>query len=114
MFAGGSSTTAVFRSVEFFATYHRFSVTGKLRIESNRLSRCNHTAFHLEKLRDSARAHEYAVTATNRVDVLGTLGDPLELWYTFKGEILEDAKKCTAERPKPRVGFVSGETQEST
>ncbi|KAG0729603.1 Transmembrane protein 189 [Chionoecetes opilio] len=33
-----------------------------------------------KKLKDLTCAHEYAVAVSNRFDVLGALGDPVELW----------------------------------
>ncbi|KAG0724486.1 hypothetical protein GWK47_040491 [Chionoecetes opilio] len=35
---------------------------------------------------------------SNRFDVLGALGDPVELWDTFKRETLQAAKECIGER----------------
>ncbi|MEL6802745.1 MAG: reverse transcriptase domain-containing protein, partial [Bacteroidota bacterium] len=100
----------VFRSAEFFATDHRLVVaTLKLHVKSRRIPRCNDTAFHLEKLKDPTCAHEYAVTVSNRFNVLSTLEDPVELWDTFKRETLEAAKECIGERPRSRGGFVSEE-----
>ncbi|KAG0727072.1 hypothetical protein GWK47_035398 [Chionoecetes opilio] len=72
----------------------------------------NHTVFHLEKLKDLTCAHEYAVAVSNRFDVLGALGDPVELWDTFKRETLQAVKECIGERPRSRRGFVSTETLE--
>ncbi|KAG0730330.1 Conserved oligomeric Golgi complex subunit 4 [Chionoecetes opilio] len=78
----------VYRSAEFFGTDHRLVVaTLKLHVKSRRISRGNHTVFHLEKLKDLTCAHEYAVAVSNRFDVLGALRDPVELWDTFKREI---------------------------
>ncbi|KAG0710377.1 Craniofacial development protein 2 [Chionoecetes opilio] len=103
----------VYRSAEFFGTDHRFVVaTLKLHVKSRRISRGNHTVFHLEKLKDLTCVHEYAVAVSNRFDVLGALGDPVELWDTFKRETLQAAKECIGERPRSRRGFVSTETLE--
>ncbi|KAG0710017.1 hypothetical protein GWK47_023656 [Chionoecetes opilio] len=66
----------------------------------------------IEKLKDLTCAHEYAVAVSNRFDVLGALGDPVELWDTFKRETLQAAKECIGERPRSRRGFVSTETLE--
>ncbi|KAG0720830.1 Organic cation transporter protein [Chionoecetes opilio] len=77
-----------------------------------RISRGNHTVFHLEKLKDLTCAHEYTVAVSNRFDVLGALEDPEELWDTFKRETLQTAKECIGERPRSRHGFVSTETLE--
>ncbi|KAG0713018.1 X-linked retinitis pigmentosa GTPase regulator-interacting protein 1 [Chionoecetes opilio] len=49
---------------------------------------------------------------SNQFDVLGALGDPVELWDTFKRETLQAAKECIGERPRSRRGFVSTETLE--
>ena len=104
----------VFRSAEFFATDHRLVVaTLKLHVKSRRIPRCNHTVFHLEKLKDLTCAHEYAVTVSNRFEVLDTLEDPVELWDTFKRETLEAARGCIGERPRSRGGFASAETLDS-
>ncbi|KAG0721658.1 Ribulose-phosphate 3-epimerase [Chionoecetes opilio] len=65
-----------------------------------------------KKLKDLTCAHEYAVAVSNRFDVLGALGDPVELWDTFKRETLQAAKECIGERPRSRRGFVSTETLE--
>ncbi|KAG0711895.1 LINE-1 retrotransposable element ORF2 protein [Chionoecetes opilio] len=101
------------RSAEFFGTDHKLVVaTLKLHVKSRRISRGNHTVFHLEKLKDLTCAHEYAVAVSNRFDVLGALGDPVELWDTFKRETLQAAKECIGERPRSRRGFVSTETLE--
>ncbi|KAG0712588.1 Craniofacial development protein 2 [Chionoecetes opilio] len=79
----------VYRSAEFFGTDHRLVVTTlKLHVKSRRISRGNHTVFHLEKLKDLTCAHEYAVAVSNRFDVLGALGDPVEPWDIFKRETL--------------------------
>ncbi|KAG0730476.1 Transposon TX1 uncharacterized protein [Chionoecetes opilio] len=103
----------VYRSAEFFGTDHRLVVaTLKLHVKSRRISRGNHTVFHHEKLKDLTCAHEYAVAVSNRFDVLGALGDPVELWDTFKRETLQAAKECIGERPRSRRGFVSTETLE--
>ncbi|KAG0713853.1 hypothetical protein GWK47_015271 [Chionoecetes opilio] len=103
----------VYRSAEFFGTDHRLVVaTLKLHVKSRRISRGNHTVFHLEKLKDLTCAHEYAVAVSNRFDVLGALGDPVELWDTFKRETLQAAKECIGERPRSRRDFVSTETLE--
>ncbi|KAG0727408.1 Craniofacial development protein 2 [Chionoecetes opilio] len=104
----------VYWSAEFFGTDHRLvAATLKLHVKSRRISRGNHTVFHLEKLKDLTCAHEYAVAVSNRFDVLGALGDPVELWDTFKRETLQAAKECIGERhPRSRRGFVSTETLE--
>ncbi|KAG0729261.1 Retrovirus-related Pol polyprotein from type-2 retrotransposable element R2DM [Chionoecetes opilio] len=103
----------VYWSAEFFGTDHRLVVaTLKLHVKSRRISRSNHTVFHLEKLKDLTCAHEYAVAVSNRFDVLGALGNPVELWVTFKRETLQAAKECIGERPRSRRGFVSTETLE--
>ncbi|KAG0729222.1 hypothetical protein GWK47_030777 [Chionoecetes opilio] len=100
----------VYRSAEFFGTGHRLVVaTLKLHVKSRRISRGNHSVF---QLKDLTCAHEYAVAVSNRFDVLGALGDPVELWDTFKRETLQAAKECIGERPMPRRGFVSTETLE--
>ena len=93
---GGSARTACFfRSAKFFATDHRLVVaTLKLHIKSRKPSRCGHTVFHLEKLKDLTCAQEYTVTVSNWFGVLDTLEDPEELWDTFKRETLEAAKEC--------------------
>ena len=44
--------------------------------------------------------------------MLGTLEDPIELWDTFKREILQAAKDCIGERPRSRSGFASEEALE--
>ncbi|KAG0722293.1 Craniofacial development protein 2 [Chionoecetes opilio] len=60
----------VYRSAEFFGTDHRLVVaTLKLHVKSRRISRGNHTVFHLEKLKDLTCAHEYAVTVSNRMSL---------------------------------------------
>ena len=80
----------VYRSAEFFATDHRLVVaTFKLHVKSRKISRCDHNVFHPEKLNDSPCAHDYAVTVSNRFEVLDALKDLIELWDTFKRETLE-------------------------
>ncbi|KAG0714738.1 hypothetical protein GWK47_013555 [Chionoecetes opilio] len=102
-----------YRSAEFFGTDLRLVVaTLKLHVKSRRIARGNHTMFHLEKLKDLTCAHEYAVAVSNRFDVLGALGDPVDLWDTLKRETLQAAKECIGERPRSRRGFVSTETLE--
>ncbi len=103
----------VFWSAEFFATDHILVATLNLHMKSRRISRCDNIMFHLEKLKDLSCAHEYAVTVSNRFNVLGTLGDTVELWDTFNRETLEAAKECTGERPRSRCGFASEETLEN-
>ena len=69
--------------------------------------------FHLEKLKDSSCAHEYVVTFSNLFEVLNTLEDPVELWDTFKHEILEAARGCVGGHPRPWGGFATAETLDS-
>ena len=64
---------------------------------------------HLEKQKDSSCAHEYALTVSNRFEVLDALKNPVELWDTFKRETLEAARGCL----RSRVGFASAETLNS-
>ena len=96
----------VYRSTEFFATNHRLVVAAlKLHVKSRNFPRCDHTVFHLEKLKDLTCAQEYAVTVSNYFGALDTLEDPKELWDTFKRETLEAAKECTEERLRSQNGF---------
>ena len=82
----------VYRSAEFFATDHRLVIASlKIHIEPKKISRCNFPRLNLEKLRDPACAHEYAVAVSNRFGVLDTLEDPEEMWDTFKFGALEPA-----------------------
>ncbi len=53
------------------------------------------------------------MAVSNRIEVLGALEDPVELWDTFKRETLKAAKECIGERPRSRGGFVSAETLEN-
>ena len=62
---------------------------------------------------DLTCTHEYAVTVSNRFEVLDTLEDPEELWDTFKCETLEAAKECIGERPRSQSGFTSVKTMEN-
>ena len=111
---GGSSRSSGFTSDKFFAIDHRLVVvTLKLHVKSRKISRCDHNVFHLEKLKDSSCAHEYAVTVTNRFEVLNALEDSVELWDTFKRETLEAAKGCAVGRPRSWAGFASAETLDS-
>ena len=101
----------VFRSAEFFATNHRLVVaTLELRLRSRNFSRCCRPGLHLEKLKDEACAHEYAVEVSNRFEAFGALEDPVELWDTFNRETLSAAGECLGARPRSRRGFISGET----
>ena len=78
---GGSSRTAgFFWSAEFFVTDHRLLVASlKLHVKSRKPLNCNHTVFHLEKLKDLTCAQEYAVTVFNWFGVLDKLEDSGEL-----------------------------------
>ena len=70
----------VYWSAVFFATDHRLVVaTLKHHVKSRKISRCNHNVFLLEKLKDLSSAHEYAVTVSNRFEVLGALENPVQL-----------------------------------
>ena len=78
----------VYRSTEFFATdYRPVAASLKLHVKSRKPPRCNHTVFHLEKLKDGFGA-------------LDTLEDPEELWDTFKRETLEAVKECIGGAPE--------------
>ena len=102
----------VFQSAEFFATDHRLVLAIlKLHVKSRKPPRCDHTIFHLEKLKDLTCAQEYAVS--NQFGVLNTLEDAVELWGTFKRETLEAAKECIEECMRSRCGFTLVETLES-
>ncbi|KAG0724360.1 hypothetical protein GWK47_005185 [Chionoecetes opilio] len=68
---------------------------------------------NISKLKDLTCAHEYAVAVSNRFNVIGALGDPIELWDTFKRETFQAAKEYIGERPRSRRGFVSTETPEN-
>ena len=115
MLVGESSRSAeFFQSTEFIATDHRLLVALlKLHVKSRKPPRCNHTMFHLEKLKDLTCAQEYAVTVSNRFRALDTLQNPEELWYTFKRETFETAKKCIGEGPRSLSGFTLVDTLES-
>ncbi|XP_045121817.1 uncharacterized protein LOC123510602 [Portunus trituberculatus] len=77
----------VVQSAEFFATDHRLVlVTLKLHVKSRKPPRCDHTVFHLDKLKDLKCAKELAVTVSNRFGMLDTIEDPVELWNTLKCE----------------------------
>ncbi|KAG0721937.1 hypothetical protein GWK47_045438 [Chionoecetes opilio] len=67
--------------------------------------------YHVPKL-VAYKKKKKKIGVSNRFDVLGALGDPLELWDTFKRETLQAAKECIGERPRSRRGFVSMETLE--
>ncbi|XP_037781108.1 uncharacterized protein LOC119577605 [Penaeus monodon] len=101
----------VFRSAEFFATGHRFVVaTLRLSLRSRRILRSYQQVFHLERLKSEEVAQEYAVTVSNRFEVLGTLQDPAELWDTFKWETLSAAEECLGVRLRRRRHVVLDET----
>ena len=53
------------------------------------------------------------MTVSNRLELLDTLENPIQLWNTFKRETLEAAKECVGERPRLRSGFASGDTPDS-
>ena len=99
----------VFRSAEFFATDHRLLATLKLHVNSRKISRSDHNVFHLEKVKDSTCAHEYAVTVLNRFEVLDVLKDLVELWNTFKRETLEAPKGCDKGCPRSRWARFDGD-----
>ena len=69
--------------------------------------------FHLEKLKKDICAHVYAVTVSNRFEVLDALEDPVELWDTLKRENLEAARGCVEGRQRSRGGFASAEMLDS-
>ena len=64
-------------------------------------------------MKDSTCAHEYAVTVSNRSEVLDAIEDPVKLWETFKRETLEAAKWCVGWRPRSQGGIPSAETLDS-
>ena len=104
----------VYRSAEFFTTDHRLVVaTLKIHIRSKKISRCSPPRLHLEKLREPICAQEYAMSVSNRFQVLDTLEDPGELWNAFKRETLEATKECVGVRPRSRSGVASEETLQS-
>ena len=104
----------VYRSAEFFATYHSLvDAILTLDLNSRKISRCDHNVFHLEKLKDLTYVHEYAVTVSNWFEALDALEDPVELWDTFKHETLEIARRCVGGRPRSQDGFASAEGLES-
>ena len=69
--------------------------------------------FHLEKLKDLTCGHEYAVTVSNRFEVLNALQNQVELWDTFQHETLEAARGCVRWCLRSRGGFTSAETLDS-
>ena len=50
--------------------------------------------FNLEKLKDLTCGHEYVVKVLNWFEVLNAIEYPIELWDTFKREILAAARGC--------------------
>lgn len=50
------------------------------------------------------------MTFSNRFELLGILEDPIELWDTFKREILQTAKEYTGEQSISKSGSASVET----
>ena len=96
----------------FFAT-DDWLVVATLKSSKNPL-KCDHTVFHLEKLKDLTCAQEYAVTVSKRFGALDTLEDAEELRNTFKRDTLDAAKGCIGEWPRSRNGFASMKALEST
>lgn len=80
MLIGGFNRTVGLSRVQFFVADHILVSTLKLCVKSTRISRCNHTLLHLEKLKELAYAHEYAVTDANWFNVLSSLEDRVKLW----------------------------------
>ena len=80
----------------------------KLHVKTRKPPRCNHTVFHLEKLKDLTCAQQYAVTVSNRFGALDILEDPEKLSDSFKREALEAAKESIGERPRSRSGLHLG------
>lgn len=78
---------------------HSVSVVATLMLhnKSRKIVRNKHIVLHLEKLKDSACAWEYAVTISNQFNMLGTVEDPVKLWNPFSHEIVEASKECTGE-----------------
>ena len=92
---------------------HRLVVaTLKLHVKFKKPPRCDHTVSSWET-KDLKYAKECAVTVSNRFGVLNTLEDHVELWDTFKRDILEAAKECIWECPRSWCGFTTVETLES-
>ena len=87
--------------------------TLKLHVTSRKPPRCNHTVFHLEKLKDLAYGQKYVVTVSNWFEVLDTREDRVELWNTFKHGALLVAKECIREHPKSCSSFAPVETLNS-
>ncbi|KAG0728634.1 Protein LIAT1 [Chionoecetes opilio] len=85
-----------------------------LKIRHPRIShlKIRHPRISHLKIRHPAKLWGDGSSVSNRFDVLGALGDPVELWDTFKRETLQAAKECIGERPRSRRGFVSTETLE--
>ena len=81
-----------------------------LHVKFKRISRCNHNVFNFEKLKDLTFVHEYTVTVSNWIKMLGALEDPVELCDTFKRKTLESTKWCIGERPRSQGGLVLVET----
>ena len=102
----------VYRSAEFFATNHRLvATTLTLHVKSRKISRWDYNVFHIEKIKDLSCAHEYAVTVSNRFEVLDALED--SVWDTFKRKTFEAARGGVGRRPTSQDGFVSAKTLDS-
>ena len=89
-------------------------VTLKLLGKFRKPPACDHTVFHVEKLKDLTCAQEYLMLVSDWFCVHDALEDLVELWDTFKHETLEAAKECIGECLRSRSGFTSVEMLEST
>lgn len=61
--------------------------------------------FHLDRLREEG-AQGFTAAISNRFTVLEYLMNPVDLWDSFKHEILDAAQESIGERPMTRQNFI--------
>lgn len=94
------------RFPESWALYNLSHTCCYIHIKSRRISRCNHTEFHLEKLKDSLGIC-HAVICFQSIQYCRYPWGPVETWDTLKSESLKAAKECIWKNPRSKCGFVS-------
>ena len=97
----------VYWRAQFLNTNHRVEATLKLQFKSGSMVPFR-PRLDIGKLKDERVAEEFANRLSGDLGGLVTLGNPEELWITFKTTILEFAGGCLGTHCRAKNNFVSG------
>ncbi len=101
----------VFRGAHFMSIDHRLVVAKlKLRLKSEKI-KASKQKLDVEKFKDQAARDAYAARLGSVFMERNVVGDSVEMWETYRDNLLSVAEKCIGYRKKQaRKSFLSAET----